>query len=153
MARADGTKLVRLILEADAFVLAAASHTVNSVVIKAIYGERLPDRPLVDSAAAASGKLNQLATAIVVRSFGGTRDESGGPARPRVLVRCYGPSTALARDLAMLVDDTIHDETFDVVDGGQTYRMVTELSAGPNSDVEPTTSYIFSDMIYSTTIL
>src|SRR3954467_8866308 len=152
-ARGDGAKLLRMVLTADPYVLAAASHTVNAAVVTAIYGERLPAKPLVESAAVASGALNQLATAIVVKSFGGTREESGGLGHPRLLVRCYGPSPAVARALALLVDATVFDETFDVADGPTQYRLVVNESVGPNAGIEDITDYIFSDMIYSTSVM
>jgi hypothetical protein len=113
-----------------------------------IYGEKLPARPLMDT-----NIVNVPATALVVKSYPGSREELGGLWKPRVLVRAYANSLTNVRVLGGVVEELLHDQTFDVVQGAETFRIHLEMGAGPNSDLEDGTQFPFSDRIYNTAVV
>jgi hypothetical protein len=151
MAAPDVIHVVMKILMESGLV-PLVSHPVvrggNPVTEVSIYGEKLPARPLMDATI-----VNVPATAFVVKTYPGRREESGGLRMPRVLLRAYAGSLSDVRELSDLADELLHDQTFDVVQGADTFRIYLEMGAGPNSDLEDGTQFPFCDRIYSTAVI
>lgn len=152
MATPDIVHLLLNILGAsDVAPLVTHPTTRNNIPVTevAIYGEKLPPRPLMDP----SGIVNKPATSLVVKSYPGTRGEEGDLYHMRFLLRAYASSLTEARELAEICEDILHDETFDVELEESTIRVETEKGTGPTADLETGTDFPFCDNIYTASVL
>jgi hypothetical protein len=115
----------------------------------AVYGEILPKRPLLHDVI-----LNSPASALVIKSIPGGRDTDGGLRRPRLLLRTYAPDIYSARILSGVVEEVLHDQTFDYLDSSDVlHRIELEMVAGPNVGEELGTFFPFCDRVYSTAVM
>jgi len=151
MAAPDAVELLIDILTAsDLAPLVTHPTTRNGVSITevSIYGEKLPDRPLLNP-----GSVQKPATTFLVKSYPGSREELGGLRKPRILLRSYAPSLAAANELSTLADELLHDQTFDVTVDSSIFRVYLEMGAGPNSDEEQGTTFPFCDRAYNLAVI
>lgn len=152
MAIPDSVEIVMGILLAESGIVALVTHPTtrggSPVTEISIYGDKLPQRPLMDA-----GIVNTPATALVVKGLPGPRDTDGGLSRPRILMRAYANSIANANELSSLVDEILHDETFDITIGSNTFRIELEMISGPNADLEMGTGFPFCDRLYNTAVM
>lgn len=144
MASADVTGLLEEIIKADPIIGPRVTHIVGSRTIVAVYSEALPVTPLMDP-----NYANKPSTAIVVATFPGTRDPDIPFRRPRVLIRCYGPTRRFARQLDLLVQDLLANDTFDVgaPDDPARVRLAPSYQSGPTVDID-TAGFPFADSLY-----
>lgn len=68
-------------------------------------------------------------------------------------MRAYANSLANANELSSLADEILHDETFDITIGSNTFRIELEMISGPNADLEMGTGFPFCDRLYNTAVM
>ena len=141
---ADVVKLLKDIIAADSVIGPRVTHIVATVPRIAVYEEALPAAPLMDL-----NFNNRPATAVVVVTFPGRRDPDVPFWTRRIITRCYGPTQQHAKNLDILVQDLLSDETFDVGDPGDPgrVRMAVQFSSGPVVDIDAS-KFPYTDSIY-----
>ena len=150
MALPDAVNITMDVLE-NSFIVFFVTHPTAEIPSGdvAIYGEILPPRPLLHDV-----ETNKPATALVVKSIPGTRETDGGLRKPILLIRSYGHDSYSARTLSSLVEEVLHDQTFDHTDSSNTtHRIEYEMISGPNTGIETGTDFPYCDRLYSTAVM